>query len=714
MPVSTSRRLLACLLTAAAIGWTADAGRPAAGISEVYVSPSGNDANPGTKEKPLKSPAAGQRAARKLSAGGPVRVWFRGGTYYLAEPLTMGPKDSGATYSAYPGEIPVLSGAVKLPCGWKQFRGGILACSVPRGLQFTQLFVNGKRQIRARYPNFDPANPVKGGYADVLESLPGGRQGVRFAADRFSGKHWARPEEGIVHLFPTTYYGNLQWKVVGIDWSQSAIRFGDGGFQLRAGARVGKGSRFYVENLFEELDSPGEWYLDSRAAVLYYLPPANFDPAHAALEAPVLEQVLELRGDQRNPVRKVTISGFRITGTRSTFLDLYEGAPSGDWTIHRGGAVFLDGTEDCSIERCFFDAVGGNAVFVNNYNRRAKIQGNRITGAGESAVCLMGAREFTYGSNEPYPSESLVSNNLIHDCGVFGKQVAGVFVSTSRANTISHNHIFHMPRAAINVNDGWSVGQVIEFNRIHDTVLETRDHGPFNSWGRDLAEHPRAINKDPANTVVIRNNWFKDDHGWGIDLDDVTSNYRVNNNVCIGMSVKLRQGYFRTVENNIFVNPANPPGFHAGYDDNGDRFVRNIVITNSKVNVPEVDAVFHVGEAHGASYQLIWPPEKRPWLQEIDYNLLFNDIGRFQASVRIKGTLLSSDSVNNYGLDEWRGLGFDRHSIFADPLFVDPATGDYRLKPDSPALRLGFQSFDIRQAGLQPDFPVQWKDENLK
>jgi hypothetical protein len=180
------------------------------------------------------------------------------------------------------------------------------------------------------------------------------------------------------------------------------------------------------------------------------------------------------------------------------------------------------------------------------------------------------------------------------------------------------------------------------------------------------------------------------------------------------MSVKLRQGYYRTVENNIFVNPANPPGFHAGYEDNGDRFIHNIIVTSTKVNVSETDAAFRVGEARGASYQLIWPPAKQPWLEEIDYNLLFNDAGRFQANVRPRGRDLSSNAVTTYSFDEWRGMGYDRHSVFADPLFVDPADGDYRCRPDSPALRLGFQNFDVRQAGLLPDFPAQWKDHNQK
>ncbi len=108
---------------------------------------------------------------------------------------------------------------------------------------------------------------------------------------------------------------------------------------------------------------------------------------------------------------------------------------------------------------------------------------------------------------------------------------------------------------------------MIEYNDIHNTVRETGDHGPFNSWGREPywcgnqshgpASHPAGAVKEYARfTTIIRNNRFRDAHGWGIDLDDGSSNYHVYNNLCIGISVKLREGDGRLVENNIFIDPA--------------------------------------------------------------------------------------------------------------------------------------------------------------
>lgn len=172
-------------------------------------------------------------------------------------------------------------------------------------------------------------------------------------------------------------------------------------------------SRFFVENVFEELDAPGEWYLDVRQSVLYFKPGEDVDLAKAMIEVPLLEQVVEFRGSQRRPVQHIQFSGFRIAHTTSTFLGTYEAPSMGDWTIHRGGAIFLEGAEHCSVDGCFFDAVGGNAVFVNEYNRQIRLYGNRITEAGDSGICLVGSERLIQGTNRPLPTEIAISNNLI-------------------------------------------------------------------------------------------------------------------------------------------------------------------------------------------------------------------------------------------------------------------------------------------------------------
>ncbi|NQU75987.1 MAG: right-handed parallel beta-helix repeat-containing protein, partial [Planctomycetes bacterium] len=359
--------------------------------------------------------------------------------------------------------------------------------------------------------------------------------------------------------------------------------------------------------------------------------------------------------------------------------------------------------------------------------------GNKFVELGDSAVCLVGRSHLRHDLNytcpfcgqehcwnwdtpsEETPGDCRVSNNLIHHVGVFGKQTAGVFVSLADKITISHNHIHHVPRAAVCINDGLWGGHVIEFNDIHDTVLETGDHGPFNSWGREpfwCARQSHGPSSHPAgdviryarHTTVIRYNRFRDNRGWGIDLDDGSSNYHVHGNLCVGISIKLREGDLRLVENNIFINPANPACMHVGYENNSDRFLRNIIVTNTASENPERDVNFNPQASEGAVIQMAGVPSQGPLLKESDYNLFYTDVGH--AFINI----LQRDGVRHrYSLDQWRRLGFDRHSAYGDPAFVAPEQGDYRVRPDSPAIGLGFQNFPMDRFGLLENFPAQWR-----
>ena len=733
-------------------------------MTDLYIAQNGDDNNPGIEAQPLATFAGAKDAVQALrqTTEEPINVWVRGGTYYFTKPLIFGAADSGAasapiTYAPYPDEVVTLSGGRKLDCIWKPYKNGIMQCQLPavtaEGLEFSQLFVNGKRQIRARYPNYDDTAPknysgyiLAGGkiddeaadpYPDLNDDMTfssGAPRGIEYDPETFTRKRWAKPEEAVIHIYQAFYWGNLQWRLKHIEWDQQRLWFGQGGFQMGAKwsptpCEVNERSYFYIENVFEELDSPGEWYLDKTEGILYYLPPENVDLETAVIEVPLLQQVVRFIGTQDRPVHDLIWRGFRITHTDSTFLEPYEVPSLSDWAIHRGGALFLQGARDCKIEACYFDAVGGNAVFMNDYNRGNVVSGCKFTESGDSAICFVGSLERTVGTQRNFPYACQAVNNLIHDCGVFGKQIAGVYISRAKRIRVAHNEIYDMPRAGICIGDGTWGGHLIEYNHIHETCRETGDHGPFNSWGRDkywslVQSHlPYTKNNsliaglvkiDAMEPVVMRYNLFEETSGWGLDLDDGASNYEIYNNLCIGVSMKLREGAYRTIYNNIWVNGANSPCFHVGNDDNHDRYVRNITVMSAAKMTPEDDLNFAMGKGYGEIYTLIAPPARQPWLKEIDYNCFYSDLGEFVARVQERGEgenwQYSLQEGKKYSLPEWRQLGFDQHSVFADPMFVNPEQGDYRVKPESPALKLGFKNFDISGAGLLPDFPELWRD----
>ncbi len=232
--------------------------------------------------------------------------------------------------------------------------------------------------------------------------------------------------------------------------------------------------------------------------------------------------------------------------------------------------------------------------------------------------------------------------------------------------------------AGINIGDGCWGGHVIEFCDIFDTVKETGDHGSFNSWGRDRFWGLDGLNLnddkvweaekdvpllDAVKTVVIRNNRWRCDHGWDIDLDNGSSNYHIYNNLCLHGGLKNREGFHRVVENNIIVNNGFHP--HVWYKHSQDVFRRNIIGSEGYLPAGGMPST--------------------PWGKEMDYNL----VHRPGVAPPKPAAGLARQSQR------------DAHSIVADAMFVDPASGDFRVKPQSPALQLGFVNFPMDQFGVR-------------
>jgi len=701
-----------------------------------YVSSQGNDENVGSAASPFATLRRAQRAVREVKKGtAPIKVVVSEGTYYLEMPLTFLPEDSGTNtapvvFAASAGHRVTMSGGRRLACDWTPYRGGIMMSEVPPGLTFTQLFVNGRRQIRARYPNYDPSLPGKSGYIQAAGPIPAGTpnpfagadedmtfstqapRGIRFDPSTLSKRKWSNLRDAEIHIFQAAYWGNLQWRISGIDFATNSIWFGDGGQQIGAKwskkpAVLNQKSLFFIDNVFEELDAPGEWFLDIRKNILYYYPERETDLQTAVVEVPVLEHVVRFSGTQESPVHDISLQGFRIAHTTTTYLKSYDVPSLSDWAIHRGGAVFVEGTRNCFVEACWFDAVGGNAVFVNNYNRGFSVSSCKVTEAGDSAICFVGDLEKTVGTQCAFPYECQANNNLIYDCGFFGKQIAGVYISRAKRISASHNLMYNLPRAAICIGDGTWGGHVVEYNETHDTVRETSDHGPFNAWGRDrgwaLAQShgpytaDRSLDAwealvDAMEPIIVRHNFFNEKSGWGLDLDDGASNYEIYNNISIGgVSMKLREGAYRKVFNNIWYLAKGAPCFHVGNNDNHDQYFNNITVMDPG-NMKWPDGWPWWPQM---MYSVIAPPAVGRWFEKIDNNCLYCLGEEFQAVVDQLRSEAGRRNPQRYDLAQWQKLGFDQNSVFANPLFVDPENRDFRVRPESPALKVGFKNFEM-------------------
>ena len=660
---------------------------PARG-ADLFVATNGLDSNPGTFERPFATLQRAQRAVRESRIRLAWTVHLRQGVYYLPETLVFNPEDSGAeaapvVYEAYAKEQVVISGGVRLQnLKWEPYRDGIMKAAVPAGLATDQLFVNGERQHLARYPNFDPTVlHFNGSAADAISPSRAAR--------------WQDPRGGFIHALHSAEWGGMHYLITG-KGPDNQITY-EGGWQNNRPSGMHPQFRM-VENIFEELDAPGEWFLNGKTSTLYFYPPEGLDLSNAVIEAVRLRHLVEWRGTARAPVRFITLKGLTFRHAARTFMENKEPLVRSDWTTYRGGALFYTGTEDCTLEDCLIDQVGGNAVFVNDYNRRLNIRGCQIARAGANGVAFVGdpaaARvphdwkdhsqklatlDRTPGpKTDNYPAECLVDDCLIYLSGRVEKQTAPVEIELSRDITVRHCSLYDVPRAGINIGDGCWGGHVIEFCDIFDTVKETGDHGSFNSWGRDRfwglsgldlnddrswATNHEVPFLDAMKPVILRNNRWRCDHGWDIDLDDGSSNYELRNNLCLNGGIKNREGFHRIVENNIMVNNGFHP--HVWYKHSEDVVRRNIMWTD------------HYLPAGGMP--------TTPWGRELDYNLV-HKAGLTTPAPAVK---LAQQSQR------------DANSVMADAMFVNPVAGDFRVKAGSPALKLGFVNFPMDQFGVQ-------------
>lgn len=651
--------------------------QPASIYSVLRVSASASDGSYRSLELALA--AAGR--LRREHPNVALKIEVATGEHYVDAPLRLAADLSGTpiaptVIAAAANSKPRLLAGRLLQLTWRPYRDGIFQARLADAAAkpvFDQLFVNGKRQVRARYPNYDARIPILNGYASDALSLE--------RVDK-----WRAPAGGIVHAIHANGWGGMHIPILG-NKADGTLAFGSAVGNNRPSDP--HATYRYVENVLEELDSPGEWYYRSSDSTLYYMPPVGMDMDRATFATSGPTRIFDLQGAPQAPLRFVRIEGLEFQRTGSSFLQATEPLLRSDWMIAREGAIYIENAEDVTVTGNTLASLGGDGVFVSGYSRRIAITSNHIHDIGGSGISFTGrpgavrSPSFHYAQfvnfddldltpgpkTDEYPAESVALDNLIHDIGTVEKQAAGVQISMAMNIRVAHNTIYRTPRAGINIGDGTWGGHLIEHNDVFDTVLETGDHGAFNSWGRDRFWHPdratlEQLNRrhpglwklDVLQPITLRNNRFRCAHGWDVDLDDGSSNYRIYNNVLLAGGLKFREGFNRAAWNNVIVNNGFHP--HVWFEASADRFERNIVM---------------------ASHQ---PVHMNHWGAAVDFNFF----------------------PNQSALEHAQSLGQDRHSRYGDARFENPARGDFRVRPESPVRALGFENFPMTGFGVTSEW----------
>jgi hypothetical protein len=544
----------------------------AQGPGTFYVSPTGSDSNPGTEAAPFLTLDRARTAVRTVTGGMSqnIVVYLRAGRYLLSNTVTFSEQDSGLNgfqviYSAYPGERPVLSGGQRLT-GWVAVGNGQFKTSVGT-LRFRQLYVNGKRAIRARTPN-------AGSFFRARSYDEGGRR-IEIATSEIG--NWQRRTQtelvllgkGVnqanLRIASTTTSGSSTF-VTGMDPERT--RLFSQGYPIKEPNRP-----YFFENALELLDAPGEFYINTDTNEVFYRPRAGEDMASADVVAPRLERLISVMGSSLGaPVHHIQFRG--ISFEHSTWLlpnsEGYVGdqasvvftqvLPADEISSYPGhrlpGGVHVEAANFIRFERSIFQHMGASALNFYRGVNDSTIIGNVVMDASGSGISIDLNLEGNPSDTRKICRRNLVSNNYITLTGQDYFQSVGIMLGYTDSNTVEHNEVLDLPYSGITVGWGWdnvdnaarnnivrynNIQQVLKFmsdgagiytlskqpgtllaeNYVHD-IVRTSVQGSYNMSGIYLDEG--------SNLITVRDNVLQSTGDTGVFQNAVGPSNTITNN----------------------------------------------------------------------------------------------------------------------------------------------------------------------------------------
>ena len=530
----------------------------------IYVdAANGNDQNTGAIDAPLATLAAAQTLARDLHKGDNLKtnvtVYLRAGTHTLSETLKLVGKDSYTTYAAYQGEQVTISGGTTIT-GWKEANGGIWVADA-KEITSRDFFVNGKRATRARTDfaptvvSFDKKTVTVSN--DELADLENPRD-LEFVLKNMWNLPRICAESAVTNDDGTTTFTMVQpgWNTY---YETSTL----------GGAALSAEQFYYAENAYEFLDQPGEWYLDTKAGKIYYMPRQGEDMNTATAVLGRLEQLIELKGSKTLAVSDVTFRG--ITFSHTTWMQASSDAGlltiqanfykkkgttsatqwNNDNWVKPSAAIEGSYTTGVVFEGNTFCNLGNAGVHLATATKNAQIVKNKLYDCAGSGIMLGGFATADHdiihvnGSNKDanwylVSEKNTIADNTIRNIGSVYAGGVGICVGYVRETTVTHNSLTDLPYTAISFGWGWGCNgnelkglyycdedgvflfcnNEISYNYISDIMNVLFDGGGIYTLGRN------------DGTVITGNyiEYVNNDYG-AIYLDDGSVGFEVYNNV---------------------------------------------------------------------------------------------------------------------------------------------------------------------------------------
>ncbi len=684
--------------------------------TEFWVATNGNDSNPGTKTKPFATLERARDALRAFKTSktlrGPTTIWLRGGDYIRTNAFELTVADSGTSNSpivwrAHRNEVVRLLGGRKLT-GFvpvtdatvlarldENARGSVVQLNLSvfgiadfgemksRGFgrsavpAHCELFFDNRPMTLARWPNEGEFAKIAG-YPSGHKDEHGGQLGALTNGFSYSGdrpRRWQDTSDLWTHGYWAYDWANSYEKVSALDVEQRLVKtippHGNYGFR--------KDQRLYFLNVLEELDQPGEWFLDRKSGVLYFWPPEDVKSSRASSRAsssPIQRFNDALISLLDQPLLKFT-NVFYVT-FRGIILE-----------ATRGNAVDIRGGASNRIAGCLIRNIGNSGVVITGGFGHG-VEACDIFDTGDGGVDLNGGDRETLTTGGHF-----VENCHFQRQGRWSKCYVAAIHLNGVGLRASHNLIHDHPHCAILY---WGNDHLMEFNEIHHIAMETGDVGAIYT-GRDYTFRGNKI----------RHNFIHHTGGvgmgsMGVYMDDCVSGTEVFGNVFykVHWAMFIGGGRDHRVENNLFVD-CDPAVRVDGRGLDKSPVWRNMVDDTMRKRLTEVPlALYRQRYPEMKSLDRYYGPPDGPAIA-----------GDAFKGVPPEGNLIARNVCDGKWLEAgWHAtagiLRLENNlTNAAASLAVAPGdqsrVTDFALKKDSPAWALGFRPIPLEQIGLHDD-----------